>query len=103
MVETSKTSGSTKGHCGFAVLFRQDTPTSLSANRHALPETSCTAAHGAESRRGWPFDQLRPEPYHFVILMTLYSTGLRRAELCRLKVSDVDSARIVTHARQGKA
>lgn len=40
--------------------------------------------------------------YHFVILMTLYSTGLRRAELCRLKVSDVDSARMVIHVRQGK-
>jgi site-specific recombinase XerD len=40
--------------------------------------------------------------YHFVILMTLYSTGLRRAELCRLKASDVDSARMVIHVRQGK-
>jgi len=28
---------------------------------------------------------------HRTILMTLYSTGLRRAELCRLKVSDIDS------------
>lgn len=40
--------------------------------------------------------------FHFVILMTLYSTGLRRAELCRLKVNDVDSARMVIHVRQGK-
>ncbi len=40
--------------------------------------------------------------YHFVILMTLYSTGLRRAELCRLKVEDVDSERMVIHVRQGK-
>jgi len=40
--------------------------------------------------------------YHFVILMTLYSAGLRRSELCRLKVSDVDSARMVIHVRQGK-
>ena len=27
--------------------------------------------------------------YHRVILMTLYGTGLRREELCRLRVSDV--------------
>lgn len=40
--------------------------------------------------------------YHFVILMTLYSTGLRRAELCRLKVEDIDSERMVVHVRQGK-
>jgi len=40
--------------------------------------------------------------YHFVILITLYATGVRRAELCRLKVSDVDSERMVVHVRQGK-
>jgi len=40
--------------------------------------------------------------YHRVILMTLYGTGLRREELCRLKVTDVDSQRMVVHVRQGK-
>src|SRR5262249_33132462 len=40
--------------------------------------------------------------YHRVILMTLYGTGLRREELCRLKVTDVDSQRIVIHIRQNK-
>jgi integrase len=30
---------------------------------------------------------------HSTILMTLYSTGMRGAELCRLKVSDIDSKR----------
>lgn len=40
--------------------------------------------------------------YHRTILMTLYSTGLRRAELCRLKVSDIDSKRMMVRVEQGK-
>jgi len=40
--------------------------------------------------------------YHRVILTTLYATGMRRAELARLKVSDIDSTRMVIHVRQGK-
>jgi integrase/recombinase XerD len=41
-------------------------------------------------------------PFHRTLLMTLYATGLRRAELARLKVSDVDSQRMVIHVRGGK-
>lgn len=40
--------------------------------------------------------------YHRTLLMTLYSTGLRRAELCRLKVSDIDSKRMMIRVVQGK-
>jgi integrase/recombinase XerD len=39
---------------------------------------------------------------HRTMLMMLYGTGLRRAELCHLKVSDIDSERMVIHVRQGK-
>jgi integrase/recombinase XerD len=41
-------------------------------------------------------------PYHRTLLMTLYATGVRRAELTHLKVSDVDSKRMVIHVRGGK-
>jgi integrase len=40
--------------------------------------------------------------FHRTMLMTLYSCGLRRAELCRLKVSDIDSQRMMIRIVQGK-
>ena len=40
--------------------------------------------------------------YHRTLLMTLYSTGMRRTELCRLKVSDIDSQRMMIRVQQGK-
>ena len=39
---------------------------------------------------------------HRTILMTLYATGLRREELARLKISDIDSQRMVIHVLGGK-
>jgi integrase/recombinase XerD len=39
---------------------------------------------------------------HRVILMLLYGTGLRRTELTRLKISDIDSQRMVIHVQGGK-
>jgi integrase/recombinase XerD len=41
-------------------------------------------------------------PMHRIILMTLYATGVRRAELANLKIADIDSERMVIHVRAGK-
>src|SRR5712692_164460 len=41
-------------------------------------------------------------PYHRTLLMTLYATGVRRAELTHLKISDIDSKRMVIHVQGGK-
>jgi integrase len=41
-------------------------------------------------------------PFHRTLLMTLYATGLRRAEVTHLKVNDIDSKRMVIHVRAGK-
>src|SRR5258707_311887 len=37
-----------------------------------------------------------------IVLMTLYGTGARRAELARLQIPDIDSRRMVIHIRGGK-
>jgi site-specific recombinase XerD len=41
-------------------------------------------------------------PCHRILLMTLYATGARNAELTRLKVSDIDSKRMVIHIQGAK-
>jgi site-specific recombinase XerD len=38
--------------------------------------------------------------FHRTMLMTLYSTGVRRAELCRLQVTDIESPRMIVHIPQ---
>jgi len=41
-------------------------------------------------------------PYHRILLMTLYATGVRNAELTHLKVGNIDSKRMVIHIQGGK-
>ena len=39
---------------------------------------------------------------HRVVLAFIYSAGLRASELSNMKISDIDSSRMVIHVRQGK-
>jgi site-specific recombinase XerD len=41
-------------------------------------------------------------PFHRILLMALYATGARNAELTHLKFCDVDSKRMVIHIQGGK-
>jgi integrase/recombinase XerD len=41
-------------------------------------------------------------PLHRIWLLILYATGMRREELIRLQVGDIDSGRMLIHIRQGK-
>lgn len=43
-----------------------------------------------------------PNLLYRTLLLLLYATGLRRAELAHLKVSDIDSALMLIHVQQGK-
>src|ERR1700674_2259278 len=40
--------------------------------------------------------------FHRILLMTLYATGVRRAELARLKITDIDSRRMIIRIQGGK-
>src|SRR6202041_2198937 len=41
-------------------------------------------------------------PFQRILVMTLYATGARRAEVAKLKISDIDSQRMVIHIQGGK-
>lgn len=41
-------------------------------------------------------------PKHHALVATLYSTGLRIAELVNLKIADIDKENMLVHVRQGK-
>src|SRR6202521_5835817 len=41
-------------------------------------------------------------PFRRALLMTVYATGMRRSEVVRLKVSDIDSKRMLIRVVQGK-
>jgi len=43
-----------------------------------------------------------PNLRYRTILMTLYSTGMRRSELCHLRPEDIDKERMIVRIRQGK-
>jgi site-specific recombinase XerD len=62
-------------------------------------------------KRAWNIDetpypkrriQLASSPFHHTVLMTLYGTGVRRAELTNFKIADIDSQRMVIHVQGGK-
>jgi integrase/recombinase XerD len=40
--------------------------------------------------------------FHYAMLLKIYSTGLRRSELCRLKVANIDSQRMMLRVERGK-
>src|SRR5580704_13227893 len=46
--------------------------------------------------------QCAASPLHRIWLLILYATGMRREELIRLQVGDIDSGRMLIHIRQGK-
>jgi integrase len=50
----------------------------------------------------WKCSNSARNPFDQVLLMTLYATGARCAEVARLQVGDIDSSRMIVHIRAGK-
>ena len=63
------------------------------------PRTLPTVLSQDEVRR---LIEAAPNRMHRMLLMVLYATGMRRTEASLLKVSDIDSQRMVIHIQRGK-
>ena len=77
-----------------ALLLHQDAQADRGAsNETPYPKKSIASAVDPQPGRGRRLIESAPTPFQRTLLMTLYATGLRRAELAHLKVSDIDSQR----------
>ena len=70
--------------------------------RLPIRKRTITSQRSSARKKSHDSSMLRCTPFHRTLLMTLYATGLRRAELTHLKVSDIDSKRMVIHVHGGK-
>ena len=85
------------GSSSFKTLKRPYPPDHLRIRkpRHRLPTVLSQKRWPADRRRRQPVPPRDPDD-------AVLPLALRRSELCRLKVEDIDSERMVVHIRQGK-
>ena len=86
-----------------AVFLHPDAEEAVEHCRYSLSQEDATVCPPFSVRKKWRNSStpLRT-PFYRTVLMTLYATGVRNAELTRLKISDVDSQRMVIHVQGGK-
>jgi integrase/recombinase XerD len=79
-----KLNARTVGHytCSSAFLFLQDVEASLPNRGGPVSEGAATAANDPHAGRSCTTDRLRQQSVSSRMLMTVYSTGMRRAEMC---------------------
>ena len=88
---------------GAPLLLREDAEAALPARRHAVSESAPPATADPERGGDDALDRRAPtDSDHRTMLMVLYSTGMRNAELLQLQVADIDSRRMLIHIQQGK-
>jgi site-specific recombinase XerD len=74
----------------------------LERSRDALSEEGIASPRDPQPARSGTADRCERDAVSRILVMTLYATGARRAEVAHLKVSDIDSQRMVVHIRGGK-
>src|SRR5262249_8465162 len=84
------------------VFLRQDAQEKLEHRRYSLSEKNHRLPVIISQEEVARLIQAARTPFHRTPLMTLYATGLRCAELTHLKISDIDSQRMVIHVQGGK-
>jgi site-specific recombinase XerD len=70
-----------------------------------IPQNLVVTSPGRLTEQHHATETLRVERHRWfyrIILMTLYATRVRRSELTRVKISDIDSARMVLDIEGGK-
>ena len=88
---------------GAPVLLREDAEAPVPAGRHPVSESPTPAPGDPHARRKSPdlIDGAKNLTDR-TMLMVLYSTGMRNAELRHLQVRDIDSRRMLIHIQHGK-
>jgi len=88
---------------GFAFLVRQGVEAGLEHCGDTVSEEGTTPSSGTQSGGCVEAIDAADSTFHRVLLMMLYATGACRDEVAHLKVSDIDSQRMVVHIRGARA
>jgi len=84
---------------GAAVFLHQDSQKAWSIAELPIRKDHFTFRVDPDARKEVNANSAMPAltPYHRILLMTLYATGVRNARVDTLEVSDIDSKRMVIH------
>lgn len=102
LIKTKSASVARTANCALRFLYRETLDRHYKILRDPLPkcENKLPIVLSLEEVAKY-FYHLRSVKYR-AILMTIYASGLRAREVTRLKISDIDSSRMVIRVREGK-
>src|SRR5215472_7810236 len=86
----------------FEIFLRQDVKASLPTRRHSIYSQDAAASLNPQPEE---VARILTAPWNLksrAVLMTTYAAGLRRSEVARLRIHDIDSARMTITVHQGK-
>jgi integrase len=87
---------------GAPFLLRKNTPQSFLAEHIPFPKQPRRLPTVFSPEEVTQLIDSASNLFRRTLLMTLYSTGMRRAEVCRLQLNDLDRRRMMIRIQQGK-